>query len=144
MGTSLVIQWLKLCASNAGGVGSILCWGTKIPHAPGNNQKKKKKKKDLTGWTYIKWKHGRMTRSRWIWVGSRCIKREVMGSELPVSAVLGPGSAVQASGGADGKAAVFLAHEQKDRVQGNHSCWRGGGFLEGKGQRGDPQILPGC
>ena len=29
---SLVGQWLRLCASNAGGVGSIPGWGTKIPH----------------------------------------------------------------------------------------------------------------
>ena len=27
------IQWLRLCASNAGGMGSIPGWGTKVPHA---------------------------------------------------------------------------------------------------------------
>ena len=54
-------------------------------------------------------------------MGSPCIETEVMGSERP-SAVLGPGSAVQASGGADGKAAIFLAHEKQDRVQGSYSC----------------------
>ena len=32
-GTSLAVQWLRLCASTAGGVGSIPGWGTKIPHA---------------------------------------------------------------------------------------------------------------
>ena len=32
-GTSLVIQWLRLSASKAGGLGSILGWGTKIPCA---------------------------------------------------------------------------------------------------------------
>ena len=32
-GASLVIQWLRLCASNGGGKGSIPDWGTKIPHA---------------------------------------------------------------------------------------------------------------
>ena len=38
-GTSLVVQWLRLCAPNAGGLGSIPGWGTrshmqlKIPHA---------------------------------------------------------------------------------------------------------------
>ena len=32
-GTSLVVLWLRLCASNAGGVGSIPGWGTKIPNA---------------------------------------------------------------------------------------------------------------
>ena len=30
-GTSLVAQWLRLCASNAGGPDSILGWGTKDP-----------------------------------------------------------------------------------------------------------------
>ena len=42
-GTSLVFQWLKLCASNAGGVGLIPGQGTKIPHA--SWQKKNKNKK---------------------------------------------------------------------------------------------------
>ena len=32
-GTSLVVQQLRLCALNAGGWGSILGWGTKIPCA---------------------------------------------------------------------------------------------------------------
>ena len=32
-GTSLVVQWLRLCVSNAGGLGSIPGGGTKIPHA---------------------------------------------------------------------------------------------------------------
>ena len=31
--TSLVVQWLRLCPSTAGGTGSIPGWGTKIPHA---------------------------------------------------------------------------------------------------------------
>ena len=31
--TSRVVQWLKLPASNAGGVGSIPGWGAEIPHA---------------------------------------------------------------------------------------------------------------
>ena len=31
-GTSLVVQWLRLRASIAGGTGSIPDWGTKIPH----------------------------------------------------------------------------------------------------------------
>ena len=30
---SLVVQWLKFCASTAGGTGSIPNQGTKIPHA---------------------------------------------------------------------------------------------------------------
>ena len=32
-GTSLVVQWLRLRASTAGGTGLIPGWGTKIPHA---------------------------------------------------------------------------------------------------------------
>ena len=31
-GTSLVVQWLRLHASTAGGVGSLPRWRTKIPH----------------------------------------------------------------------------------------------------------------
>ena len=27
------VQWLELCASNAGGTDLISSWGTKIPHA---------------------------------------------------------------------------------------------------------------
>ena len=42
-GTSLVVQWLRLCASTARGASSIPGWGTKIPHAA---QPKKKKKRD--------------------------------------------------------------------------------------------------
>ena len=33
MGTSLEVQWLGLCASTAGGTGSIPGWEAKIPHA---------------------------------------------------------------------------------------------------------------
>ena len=31
-GTCLVVQWLRLCTSTAGGMGSIPGQGTKIPH----------------------------------------------------------------------------------------------------------------
>ena len=31
-GTSLAVQWLRLCTANAEGVGSIPVPGTKIPH----------------------------------------------------------------------------------------------------------------
>ena len=41
-GISLVIQWLKLHASNAGGMGLIPGWGTKIWHAVRQNQNKNK------------------------------------------------------------------------------------------------------
>ena len=34
-GTSLVVQWLRHCASNARGLGSIPGWGTKISHVCG-------------------------------------------------------------------------------------------------------------
>ena len=30
--TSLAAHWLRLCTSNAGGVGLIPGWGTKMPH----------------------------------------------------------------------------------------------------------------
>ena len=43
-GTSLAVQWLRLCASNAGDMGSIPGWGTKIPHAAQGSQSEKKKK----------------------------------------------------------------------------------------------------
>ena len=33
IGTSLAVQWLRLHALNAGDIGSIPGWGTKIPHA---------------------------------------------------------------------------------------------------------------
>ena len=41
--TSLVVQLLRLCPSNAGGVGSIPGWGTKVPHAAWHSQKERKK-----------------------------------------------------------------------------------------------------
>ena len=40
-GTSLVVQWLRFCTSNAGDEGSIPGWGTKIPHALWPKRKKK-------------------------------------------------------------------------------------------------------
>ena len=48
-GTSLVVQWLRLYASNAGGMGKIPSWGTKIPtcHAALHAPPKKKKKKNV-------------------------------------------------------------------------------------------------
>ena len=44
MGTSLVVQWLRLCVLNAGGVGLIPDQGTRILHAVSQNKIKKKKK----------------------------------------------------------------------------------------------------
>ena len=40
-GASLVTQWLRLCAPNVGGKGSIPDWGTKIPHATEHDAQKK-------------------------------------------------------------------------------------------------------
>ena len=40
LGTFLVVQWLRLHASTAGGMGSIPGWGTKIPQAMGWGQNK--------------------------------------------------------------------------------------------------------
>ena len=39
LGTSLVVQWLRLCTINAEGLGSIPGWGTKMPHAVWHSQK---------------------------------------------------------------------------------------------------------
>ena len=44
--TSQVAQWVRLHASNAGGVSLVSGGGTKIPHASQSNQKKKKKAKE--------------------------------------------------------------------------------------------------
>ena len=41
-GTSLAIQWLRLCAPTEVGMGSVPGWGTKIPHVMWHHQKKKK------------------------------------------------------------------------------------------------------
>ena len=35
MGTSLVVQWLRICIANAKDTGSIPGQGTRIPHAMG-------------------------------------------------------------------------------------------------------------
>ena len=39
LGTSLAVQWLRLCASNAGAMGLIAGQGAKIPHAVWRGQK---------------------------------------------------------------------------------------------------------
>ena len=51
-GTSLAVQWLKLCTSNAGGEGWILVQGIKIPYThylPSPSKKKKKETKEIRG-----------------------------------------------------------------------------------------------
>ena len=44
-GTSLAVQWLRLCTSSAGGAGSIPGQGTRILHAAWYGQKRKTEKK---------------------------------------------------------------------------------------------------
>ena len=44
-GNSLAVQWLRLCASTAGGMGLISGWGTKVPHAVQPKQNKTKQNK---------------------------------------------------------------------------------------------------
>ena len=46
LGTSLVVQWLRLCPSNAGGASLTPGWGIKIPQATGGIAKKKEKEKN--------------------------------------------------------------------------------------------------
>ena len=41
-GSSLVLSWLRLCTSTAGGTGSIPGLGTKIPWVVRSDKKKKK------------------------------------------------------------------------------------------------------
>ena len=48
--TSLVVQWLRLQASTAGGMDSIPDHGTKIPHAKWLSQKIGKKTKKTLQW----------------------------------------------------------------------------------------------
>ena len=45
--TCLVVQWLRLCASTARGMGSVPGQGTKIPTCPWCGQKEKEQKKNL-------------------------------------------------------------------------------------------------
>ena len=59
-GTSLVVQWLRLCTSRTGGVGSIPGWTAKIPNAKQHSPKKKKWKESNYSSTskqirYYKW-----------------------------------------------------------------------------------------
>ena len=51
IGTFLAVQWLRLLASNAGGVRLICGQGTKIPHAVQHGQKLKKKKQKKPNWS---------------------------------------------------------------------------------------------
>ena len=46
-GTSLVVQWLRLHASTAGGTGSIFGWRTRIPHATPRGHREKESDSDI-------------------------------------------------------------------------------------------------
>ena len=48
-GNSLVVQWLRLCASTAGGMGLISGWGNKILHVAWPSPAPKKKEKEKNG-----------------------------------------------------------------------------------------------
>ena len=57
-GTSLVVRWLGLHASNEGAEGSIPGWGTKIPHAAQHKWKqinKQKKPHKVQAWGQNAW-----------------------------------------------------------------------------------------
>ena len=54
-GTLLVVQWLRLCTSNARGTGSISGLGTEIPHAVLWGQKQQKLEEDKI-WEAKLWK----------------------------------------------------------------------------------------
>ena len=47
LGTSLAVQWLRLCTSNAGGIVSIPGQGTKIPHVTWHGQNNNNNNKKL-------------------------------------------------------------------------------------------------
>ena len=64
-GTSLVVQWLRLCTSTAGGMGSIPGRGTKIPHATWHGLKKKKERKREKGRDLTHTEEKVMWRQRW-------------------------------------------------------------------------------
>ena len=48
LGISLAVQWLGLCASTAGGLGSIPGQGTEVPQVSVQGKKKKKEIKNKT------------------------------------------------------------------------------------------------
>ena len=91
-GTSLEVQWLRLCASYAGSTGLIPGCGTKIPHTTWRSQKIKLRKKNTQKTHSLHKKHSdarcrrdtlnkfsplflTLTRCHWEWV-SICIEEE--------------------------------------------------------------------
>ena len=72
-GASLAVQWLiRLCISNAGGMGLIPGWGTKIPHAAQHVQKVKIKSQTHTnkGRMAVVWSWGGKYR-KWLFPGCK-------------------------------------------------------------------------
>ena len=65
-GTSLVVQWLRLCASIAAGEGSIPGRGTKILRAEWRGQKNKSGPNGST-WGFSVWN---FVISTWLFLGS--------------------------------------------------------------------------
>ena len=89
-GTSLVVQWLRLQASNTGGMGLIPGWGTKIPHAlvwP----KKNKNKASPIYWLLCpqkdrpRWERRGASHSLWRNVALASPQIPVMGGRTPTS-----------------------------------------------------------
>ena len=59
LGTSLVVQWLRLCASTAGGAGLIPGQGSRIPYAVQCGPKINKSKENLTSFSPTNSQHSR-------------------------------------------------------------------------------------
>ena len=66
-GTSLVVQWLRLRASNAGNASSNPSPGTKIPHAVWLSQKKRKKAHMFTQHTVLALVSRTRTKAACVW-----------------------------------------------------------------------------
>ena len=64
LGTSLVVQWLGLQASSAGGSGSIPGWGPKIPHAMWHGQKNPKTTNTTTPQGPLRWNQDQAVNER--------------------------------------------------------------------------------
>ena len=54
-GTSLGVQWLRLCTPNTGDMGSVPGWGIKIPYVVGHKKKEKKHYKMFLYWVIGTW-----------------------------------------------------------------------------------------
>ena len=72
------VQWVRRCASSAGGLGSLLGWGTKISHALWLKKLKKKKKKEeedliVEPWKCTMGKQGFIFEEMNPWVDTCCL-----------------------------------------------------------------------